>query len=277
MSNEATQESTQHEAAGAWPEAVLAHGDKFQPVYTGWIAFGIILLLAVLGLSRLKKVPGGLQGAFEFAMEWLEDIVKQVMGEAGLPLLPLFFSFFLFILVANLLGLFPYMASPTAKTDTTLALALVTFGATHVLGMRKKGIFGYWGHFFHVVDASQEKGISKVITAVLQFVLLPAIELVGEMARPLSLTMRLFGNIFAKEMLLTILAALVLQYFQQKSVLMIMPLALRPAILILGVLVSLIQAVVFTALSMIYIGGAIATHDEHEEHDAHAEHAAAHA
>lgn len=272
-----TQETQQHEGAEAWPEAVIAHGSKWQPTITAGIAFGIILLLAIVGLSRLKKIPGGIQGAFEFSMEWLEDIVKQVMGEAGLPLLPLFYSFFLFILIANLLGLIPFMASATAKTDTTLALALVTFGSTHVLGMRKKGIFGYWGHFFHVVDASQEKGISKVITAVLQFVLLPAIELVGEMARPLSLTMRLFGNIFAKEMLLTILAALVLQYFQQKSVLVIMPLALRPAILILGVLVSLIQAVVFTALSMIYIGGAIATHDEHEEHDEHAEHAAAHA
>ena len=272
-----THETQQHEGAEAWPEAVLAHGNVYQPSIMAWITFGIILGLAMLGLSRLKKVPSGLQGAFEFALEWVEDIIKQVMGEAGLPLLPLFFSFFLFILIGNLLGLVPYMASPTAKTDTTLALAIVTFGSTHVLGMRKKGIFGYWGHFFHVVDASQEKGISKVITAVLQFVLLPAIELVGEMARPLSLTMRLFGNIFAKEMLLTILAALVLQYFNQHSVLVIMPLALRPAILILGVLVSLIQAVVFTALSMIYIGGAIAQHDEHDEHDAPAEHAAVHA
>ena len=265
-----TQATQQHEGAEAWPEAVIAHGSQWQPSITAGIAFGVILLLAAVGLSRLKKVPGGLQGAFEFSMEWLEDIVKQVMGEAGLPLLPLFYSFFLFILVANLLGLIPYLASPTAKTDTTLALALVTFGSTHVLGMRKKGIFGYWGHFFHIVDASQEKGISKVVTAVLQYFLLPAIEFVGELARPLSLTMRLFGNIFAKEMLLTILAALVLQYYNgpgaMNKALMAMPLILRPGILILGVLVSLIQAVVFTALSMIYIGGAIATHDEHDEH-----------
>jgi F-type H+-transporting ATPase subunit a len=271
-----TQASTQQQGAEAWPEAVLAHGSHWQPWIMADVTFAIIFVLATLGLSRLKKLPGGLQGAWEFSMEWLEDIIKQVMGEAGLPLLPLFFSFFIFILIGNLLGLIPYFASPTAKTDTTLALALVTFGSTHVLGMRKKGILGYWGHFFHVVDASQEKGISKVITAVLQYLLLPAIELVGEMARPLSLTMRLFGNIFAKEMLLTILAALVLQYFNARSPLVIMPLALRPAILILGVLVSLIQAVVFTALSMIYIGGAIATHDEHDEHEPHAELAPAH-
>jgi F-type H+-transporting ATPase subunit a len=192
-----------------------------------------------------------------------------------------FFSVFIFILIANLLGLIPYMASPTAKTDTTLALALCTFAVTHILGMQKKGVFGYWGHFFHVVDASKEKGVAKAITALLQYILLPVIELVGELARPLSLTMRLFGNIFAKEMLLAILAFLVWDYFSKGGAmnyaLMTMPLLFRPAVLILGVLVSLIQAVVFTALSMIYIGGAIATHDEHEEHDAHAEHAAAHA
>ena len=277
--SETNQSTTQPPAAHEWPEAAFAQGNVYQPVFSAWIAFGVIFFFAALGLSRLKKVPGGLQGAWEFTMEWLESIILQVIGEEGLPLLPVFFSFFIFILFANLLGLFPYMASPTAKTDTTLALAACTFLATHYFGIRKKG-FGYISHFFHVVDAKGEKGISWAITMVLQWILLPAIEIVGEFARPLSLTMRLFGNIFAKEMLLTILAALVLQYLQAdglNKVLVLMPLALRPAILILGVLVSLIQAVVFTALSMIYIGGAIASHDEHDEHDDKPHHQAAHA
>jgi F-type H+-transporting ATPase subunit a len=243
----------------------------WQPAITAWISLAIIFGLAIAGLSRLKKVPGPLQNAWEFAYEWLEDITRQVIGPKGPDLMWYFFSAFMFILIGNLLGLIPYMASPTAKTDTTLALALCTFGVTHVLGMKKKGILGYWGHFFHVVDASKESSfVSKVITALLQYILLPIIELVGELARPLSLTMRLFGNIFAKEMLLAILAFLVWDYISKGGAanyaLMSMPLLLRPAVLILGVLVSLIQAVVFTALSMIYIGGAIATHDEHDEH-----------
>jgi len=253
----------------------------WQPAITAWISLAILFTLAILGLSRMKKLPGGLQNAWEFVYEWLEELTLQVIGPKGPGLMWYFFSVFIFILIANLLGLIPYMASPTAKTDTTLALALCTFAITHILGMQKKGIFGYWGHFFHVVDASKEKGVAKVITALLQYILLPVIELVGELARPLSLTMRLFGNIFAKEMLLAILAFLVWDYFSKGGAmnyaLMTMPLLLRPAVLILGVLVSVIQAVVFTALSMIYIGGAIATHDEHDEHDAHAEHAAAHA
>jgi F-type H+-transporting ATPase subunit a len=266
-------------AEHALPESVIAHGSMWQPAITGWIALGVLFLLATLGLTRLKPVPGGLQGAWEFAYEWLEEITVQVIGPKGPTLMWYFFSVFMFILISNLLGLIPYMASPTAKTDTTLALALCTFGITHVLGMQKKGVLGYWGHFFHVVDASKETGVGKVITALLQFILLPAIELVGELARPLSLTMRLFGNIFAKEMLLAILAFLVFDYFSKGTpgdyALMTMPLLLRPAVLILGVLVSVIQATVFTALSMIYIGGAIATHDEHDEHaEAHGAHGA---
>lgn len=271
------------QASGGLPESVIAFGSMWQPVITGGITLGIILVLALLGLTRLKMLPGGLQNAWEFAYEWLEEVTTQVIGPKGPTLMWYFFSVFIYILIANLLGLIPYMASPTAKTDTTLALALCTFGVTHVLGMKKKGVFGYWGHFFHVVDASKETSfVSKVITALLQYILLPVIELVGELARPLSLTMRLFGNIFAKEMLLAILAFLVFDYFSKGTAkdyaLMTMPLLLRPAVLILGVLVSLIQAVVFTALSMIYIGGAIATHDEHDEHGhGEAEHGAAEA
>jgi len=255
----------------AWPEAVIAQGSMWQPAITGWITLAIIFALATLGLRKLKKIPDGLQNAWEFTYEWVEEITLQVIGPEGPSLMPYFFSVFVFILIANLLGLIPYLASPTARTNTTAALALCTFGATHYLGLRRKG-FGYISHFFHIVDAGKETSIvGKLITLPLQWVLLPLIEMVGEIARPISLTMRLFGNIFAKEMLLTILAALVLQFFEAGGkgwALMVMPLVLRPGILVLGVLVSIIQAVVFTALSMIYIGGAIAVHEEHG-HEGH--------
>ncbi|HXC62945.1 MAG TPA: F0F1 ATP synthase subunit A [bacterium] len=262
------------------PEAVIAKGSPWQVAITGWITLAILFAFAAMGLSKLKKVPGGLQNAWEFTYEWLEDISVQVIGHDGPSLMPLFFSFFMWILFANLLGLIPYLASPTSRTTTTMALALITFGSTHVLGMRAKGVWGYWGHFFHIMDYRQESGFGKIVTFVLQFFLLPAIELVGELARPLSLTMRLFGNIYAKEQLLMILAALILQDFEagglKNYALMGMPLVLRPGVLILGVLVSVLQAVVFTALSMVYIGGAIAVHGEHVEGEEHAGHAPAH-
>lgn len=272
-------EETQHQShEGHTPEAAWLAGDPWQPVAMWGISFSVMLLLAIVGMTRLKKVPGTLQGAWEFCYEWLEGIVLQVMGEKGLAYFPLLISYFLFIFFNNLLGLIPGLASATAKLDTTIALALVTFGATHILGMKKKGIFGYWGHFFHVLDYTKEQGLSKVVTFVLQFSLLPLIELIGEMARPLSLAMRLFGNIVAKEIILMILAALVLQYgFESQGaerLLAVMPMLLRPGVLILGVLVSLLQAVVFTALSMVYINGAITVHDEDHGHGEAAGHAA---
>jgi F-type H+-transporting ATPase subunit a len=259
--------------AEAWPDAVIAQGNPWQPAITGGIVLAILFGMAAAGLSRLKSIPSGLQNLWEFTYEWVEDISLQVVGPEGPSLMPFFFSAFVFILASNLLGLIPYLASPTARTDTTVALALCTFAMTHILGLRRKG-FAYISHFFHILDASKEtSALSKAITFVLQWALLPAIEIIGELARPLSLAMRLFGNIFAKEVLLTVLAALVLKFFDAGGakgwILMAMPLALRPGILVLGVLVSVIQAAVFMALSMIYIGGALAaSHEEHghEEH-----------
>jgi F-type H+-transporting ATPase subunit a len=275
MAQEAGETEVQaHEGAeggghSALPEALLVAG-KYQPTAMAWITLFVILILCLLGLTRKKKIPGPLQGAWEFFYEWLEEIVLQVMGPKGMDFFPLFFSFFLFIMMGNLLGLVPLMASPTAKLDTTVALALTTFCSIHVLGMRQKGVLGYWGHFFHVVDASQSKGLMKIIMLPLQFVLLPAIELISELARPLSLSMRLFGNIVAKEILLAVLASVLLTFYLApgpvNKLLMVVPLLLRPAILLLGVLVSIIQAVVFTVLSMVYISGAVAVHEGHEEH-----------
>jgi F-type H+-transporting ATPase subunit a len=254
--------------ADPWPDAVLLQGNPWQPAVTAGIVLALLIGMAAAGLSRLKSVPGGLQNLWEFTYEWVEDISLQVVGPEGPSLMPFFFSAFIFILACNLLGLIPYLASPTARTDTTVALAFCTFMMTHILGLRRKG-FAYISHFFHILDASKEtSALSKAITFVLQWALLPAIEIIGELARPLSLAMRLFGNIFAKEVLLTVLAALVLKFFDAGGakgfILMAMPLALRPGILVLGVLVSVIQAAVFMALSMIYIGGALAA--AHEEH-----------
>lgn len=270
-----------HEESSALPEAlVVPHAyEKYVPLATGWLTVLILFFLALLGLRKLRSIPGRLQGAWELVYTWIEGIVLQMMGPHGMDYFPLFLTFFLYILVGNLLGLIPGMVSPTAKLDTTVALALVAFGSIHVLGMRKKGVFAYWGHFFHVVDSSREKGMMKLIMFPLQYLVLPAIELIGELARPLSLSMRLFGNIMAKEILLSVLASILLTFYNSpgvfNKVLMFVPLLLRPAILTLGVLVSIIQAAVFTVLCMIYIGGATAVHEEHEE--GHEGHSKAHA
>jgi F-type H+-transporting ATPase subunit a len=276
-----------HTAAPALPEFLWIHDpknphDPMVPVYYGWIALAVLVGLAVWGrlsLSKTQRVPGFIQNLWEFVVEWVSNVQDQAMGPGkGREYFPLFISFFLFILVNNFMGLIPGMMSPTSKINTTLALALVAFFSIHIFGMVKKGPLAYWGHFFHVVDASKAEGIMKLIMLPLQFILLPAIELIGELARPLSLAMRLFGNILAKEILLAVLFYVTLIFYFMPGpigkVLMFVPLLMGPAILVLGVLVSIIQAVVFTVLCMVYISGATAVHEEHghgghEESHAH--------
>jgi F-type H+-transporting ATPase subunit a len=267
----------EQEASSEIPESVWLHGSQWQPTAMWGLCWCILFVLMTFGLLRKKKVPGLLQNAWEFLYEWLHTNAEQVVGKAGMEFFPLYLCLFIYVLFNNLMGLFPYLASATSSTNTTLGLALVTALSTHALGIKKKGL-GYIGHFFSVVDYREGDNLmSKAILIVLQFVLLPIIEIIGAFAQPISLAARLFGNIFAKETILSVLAAMLVTLYHSHSLmdkgLALLPLFLRPAIIILGVLVSLIQAVVFTVLSMVYISNATAVH--HEEHE-DGEHAPAH-
>ena len=269
-----------HEEGGI-AESVWLHGNKWQPTAMWGVTFGIIFVLMTLGLAAKKKVPSLLQNAWEFLYEWLWDNAREVVGDDGMKFFPIYISIFIYVFFNNLLGLFPFMASATASTATTLAVASVTFLAIHGLAIRQKG-FGHFLHYFQVVDFREGDNLmAKVILFLLQFILLPIIEIIGAIAQPISLAARLFGNIFAKETILSVLAAMLVTLVHSTKIidngLAILPLVLRPAIIILGVLVSLIQAVVFTVLSMVYISNATASHhDDHEESHGHGNEAPAH-
>jgi F-type H+-transporting ATPase subunit a len=267
-----TTQAESHEEGGI-AESVWMHGSPWQPTAMWGVTFGVMFVLLALGLSAKKKTPGLLQNAWEFAYEWVYDNSYQVVGAQGMAYFPLFLCIFLYVFFNNLLGLIPFMASATASINTTLALALVTALATHGLAIKKKG-FGHAMHYFQVVDfRTGDNLMAKAILFMLQFFLLPVIEIIGAVAQPISLAARLFGNIFAKETILAVLAAMLVSLAHSPALmdkgLMLLPLALRPAIIILGVLVSLIQAIVFTVLSMVYISNATASHDEHHEEEGH--------
>jgi len=218
----------------------------------------LVTVLILVGLSfaatrRLQTVPRGLQAGFELVFGFIFGLVDETIGPEGRRLYPLFLGLFFFILVGNLIGLVPGLMSPTSNLSTTAALALVVFFGTHALGIRKHGIFGYLKH----------------MTAGVPWWLKPlmfVIELISELARPLSLSFRLFGNIMAKEVLLGILTFLVFYLYHAGGVvdtaMTIVPLLLRPVIILLGVLVSFLQAYIFTMLSVAYIGSAIKVHSE---------------
>ena len=190
----------------------------------------ILIISAVVFGKGVKLLPKKGQNVVEVIVGGLEDFMVEITGPEGRSFFPYIATVFFFILVSNLLGLVPGFYSPTANLNTTLALALCTFVFTHIIGIKFHGT-KYIKHFLGPVWW----------LAPLMFIL----EMIGHFARVMSLSIRLFGNIFGKEYVLAIFFTLAGLY--------LVPLP----ILFLGILVSFIQALVFTLLSMIYFAGAM--------------------
>ena len=208
----------------------MAHLAHMHHVTYMWLVMGILILCAVLFGKGVQLIPKKGQNVFEVIVGGLEDFVVGITGPEGKAFLPFLATLFLFILLSNLIGLVPGFFSPTADLNTTLALALCTFVYTHIIGIKYHGA-KYIKHFLGPVWWLAP--------------LLFPIELIGHLARVMSLSVRLFGNIFGKETVLTILFLLAGLY-----------LAPLP-ILFLGILVSLIQALVFMLLATIYFVGSM--------------------
>lgn len=210
----------------------IPHLDEVAQVnvsYT-WFAMAVIIGLALAARLSLKKTaPSGFQNFFEVIIGGLENFIEEIMGPEGKHYFTLIAGLFLFILVCNLEGLIPGFDSPTANLNTTAALALCSFTATHFIGIKRHGI-GYIKHFFGPMWA----------LAPIMFI----IEVISHLARVLSLSFRLFGNMVAKHKLLLVLALLA-------------PYIAPVPILGLGLLVAFVQAGVFTLLTMLYLSGSI--------------------
>ena len=194
-----------------------------------WLVMLMLLAVAFVVSRGIKMIPSGWQNLMESVLVSIENLLVETMGPKGKAYFPLIATFALFILVSNLIGLVPGLYPPTANLNTNVALALTVFVMTHVIGVKEHGI-AYLKHFMGPVLA----------LAPLIFV----IEIIGHLARPLSLSLRLFGNMYGHEIVLMIFIALV-------------PFLLPVPMMLMGVLVAFIQAFVFTLLAMIYIAGAL--------------------
>ncbi len=196
-----------------------------------WLVMAFLIVVPKLTMGSLELVPGSGQNFWEVMIGGLMDFFKENLGEKRAKMLfPMMASFFLYICIGNLIGLIPGFMSPTSSLNITLAMTLMVWVTHHVLGFRYHGK-NYYKHFTGPIP----------VMAPFMF----ALEVISNFARLLSLSMRLFGNIFAKEMLLSVLFMLAGAYFA--------PLP----ILCLGVLVSVIQAVVFTLLAVLYCASAM--------------------
>ena len=194
-----------------------------------WLIIALLLFLSFLATRALKTVPGGLQNFMEIIVGGIENMVTETMGEHGRPYFPLVATIGIFVLVSNLIGLIPGFFPPTANINTTAACAIVVFLSTHVVGIKRHGI-GYIKHFC---------GPILWLTPIMFF-----IEVIGHLSRPVSLTLRLFGNMNGHELVLIIFFGLA-------------PFLVPLPMMLMGVLVSFIQAFVFMLLTMIYIQGSL--------------------
>jgi F-type H+-transporting ATPase subunit a len=205
-------------------------GHDYSHVVHSWLVMAILIVGSLLLVKGLRMIPTKGQNFVEVVLQSLENFMVEITGPEGKTFFPYIATVFLYILVSNLLGLIPGFISPTANINTTLSLALCTFVLTHAIGIKYHGS-KYIKHFMGPMLALAP--------------LMIVIETIGHLARVMSLSMRLFGNIFGKEKLLGILFGLAGLY-----------LAPLP-ILFLGILVSFIQAVVFMLLSIMYFAGAM--------------------
>lgn len=201
-----------------------------QHVLYSWLIMLILIIGSLLLVRGLQLIPRKSQSFLELIVGGLEDFMVDITGPEGKAFFPFIGTIFLYILLCNLIGLVPGCFSPTANINTTLSMAICVFVLTHAIGIKYHGI-KYIKHFMGPVWPM----------APLMF----CIEIISHFARVMSLSIRLFGNIFGKEKVLGIFFALAGLY-----------LAPLP-ILFLGVLVSFIQALVFTLLSIIYFLGAM--------------------
>lgn len=245
-----------------------------------WFVTLLLFTCFFLVRKNLKTVPTGLQNFFEMIYDFVWGMAEPLVGKHTPFFFPLFFYLFVFIFFSNLMGLLPGCMSPTSRVDVNLGMALIVFGSTHFFGIKQKGIVKYLAHFLPPAIEVEPgaalwlKLMIKTISLAL-LLMMPVIHLIGELVRPVSLTMRLFGNMMAKEKVLAVSVLLVFVIWGSNPVInsiVVLPFALRVFIMILGVLVCFLQAFVFMLLAMAYIGGAVTEHEDHE----HAEGEAAH-
>ncbi|HOI74315.1 MAG TPA: F0F1 ATP synthase subunit A [Syntrophales bacterium] len=197
-----------------------------------WLIMALLALCGFLATRRMSVYPGRFQNVMEVVVGALNSLLVDTMGEQGKKFFPLIATLGLFILVSNLLGLVPGFVSPTSSLNMTIAMALIVFVLTHVVGVQIQGL-KYFKQFLGPVWW-------------LIPLMLP-IEIISHLSRPLSLSVRLFGNIEGGHIVIIVLLILV-------------PLLIPLPIYILKVLISFIQTLVFMLLSMMYIAGAMEEH-----------------
>ena len=263
-----TEKATEAAGAPELPNIITLLSHRFHDVpFIGFLhhwenviyAFAVATFISVLCFAATRNrtlLPGKLQNLLEMIVEGLDNFVAGILGPEGRKYTPFLGTLFIYIWCMNMAGLIPGMMSPTGGKNginTTAGLALTVFFYVQYAGMKKQGIGGYIDHMM---------GSPR---SVVQWILVPLnlpIHIIGELAKPLSLSLRLFGNITGEDVLLAAFVGLGIAAtaFMHSPV----GIPLHVPFIFLALLTGTIQALVFTLLSTVYFSMMIAEH--HDEH-----------
>jgi F-type H+-transporting ATPase subunit a len=232
---------------------VTFHPAISNTILTMWIVMAVVLVAVILMVRGSRLVPRGRQNIIETVYESMRDFGVGIAGPASLPYIPIFVGSFLLILFDNWVGLVPpvgkveFLRAPSSDVNITIGMALVAFVIFEAEGFRKLGVGGYLGKFFPFYEFKH--GIGAGIIAL--FVGL--IELMLEFVKPVTLSMRLFGNIYGGEVALGVMTTLTVLF-------------IPVALIGLELMLNAIQALIFSVLTLIFITLAIESHHEEEGH-----------
>ncbi len=236
-----------------WPQHPASHVlHQWENVVFGWLLAAALGALFILGARRLQLVPAGRrQALIETLVEALEGMVTGILGEDGRQYTPFIGTLFLYILTMNVAGMVPGMKSPTSSLNTTLGLALCVFLYVQWTGIRRQGLVSYLKHFAG----------EPWFLAPLNFVL----HVAGECIKPLSLALRLFANITGEDLTMYYLISLGIMCVGAWT---FVGLPLQVLFYPLALLFSIIQALVFSLLSTVYISLMLPSHAHEAAHHA---------
>lgn len=247
------------------PKQVAEFLSGIENIIFGVIVIAILALVFHLASKNIKQIPGRAQATGEAVVEGLNNFVCGIIGPQGKKYTPFLGTLFLYILTMNLIGLVPLMKSNTANSitlagpvalpipTTTVALALIVFLSVQIIGIKNQGLVGYLDHM-----AGTPRDIFGWVMAPLMF----PIHIIGELAKPFSLTFRLFCNTMGGHILVAVFIGMgVTSLF----------IPFQAPFLIFEIATSAIQAFVFTLLSTVYIAMML-PHDDHAHSDEHGEH-----
>ena len=210
-------------------------------IFSAWVVMAVLVIVSVLATRSMQLVPRGLQNVVEVVVEGLVGIIEQVAGSRGRAFAPVVMTAFLFILSANWLGTLPFFGnvrgfkSPNSNLNITAAMAIIVFVLSQAFAIKTNGVVGY----------------------LKEFAIPNPLHILTELSRPLSLSLRLFGNIFAGGVLV-------------HTMLGIAPF-ITFVFLGLELFVGAVQALIFTMLSLVFLTIAVTPHHAHDEHgEAHA-------